>query len=425
MRRNTFLLGFTILFVGLVGTAFAFSLRDYVTGQAQIMPTAVSFAALPASTPTSLPATQPTPPPANPQSSEPANLPVSTSDSQTAVPDSVPPTTHTVQSGETMFRIATTYGISVAELAAANAITDPTLLYAGQVLTIPGQAPSAPSVTPSLQLAAQPSSQSTNPPPNPLPAPPTALNGIPLTTIIVMPPGVLENSRAIYAKGQQLGRNPHAFAKVGDSTIAIDHFLSRFDAGPYNLGDYAYLERVIDYFPGSFSRDSAAMRIGLHAWTIFDPIWADKSICNPNENVITCEYRLHNPSIALIRLGANDVGAPSLYDENMRQIVQFSLDNGVIPVLGTKADRNEGSNQNNDILRQIAADYQIPLWEFDPVAATLPGRGLDVDGVHMTTFYAHDYTQPEAFQRGHAMNNLTALMMLDALLTNVILTAVP
>ncbi len=163
----------------------------------------------------------------------------------------------------------------------------------------------------------------------------------------------------------------------------------------------------------------------LFATQIAERTRATRKKCTANETVIACEYRLHNPSIALIRLGANDVGAPTLYDENMRQIVQFSIDNGVIPVLGTKADRHEASNQNNDILRQIAADYQIPLWEFDPVAATLPGRGLDVDGVHMNTFYAHDYTQPEAFQRGHAMNNLTALMVLDAILTGVILPAAP
>ncbi len=238
-----------------------------------------------------------------------------------------------------------------------------------------------------------------------------------------MPSTVLENTRVIYAKGQALGRNPHAFAKMGDSTVENDHFLSRFDEGPYNLGDYAYLQRVIDHFPGSFNRDSAAVRIGLHSWTVFDPIWADKAVCQPNETVIACEIRLQNPSILLIRLGSNDAGAPDLYDESMRQIVAYAIDNGVIPIIGTKADRNEGSNQNNDIVRQISADYQIPLWEFDPVAGTLPGRGLDVDNVHMNTFYAHDYTDPTAFTRGHAMHNLTALMVLDAMINEIILPA--
>jgi hypothetical protein len=51
----------------------------------------------------------------------------------------------------------------------------------------------------------------------------------------------------------------------------------------------------------------------------------------------------------------------------------------------------------------------------------MPGRGLDVDNVHMTTFFEHDYTLPEAFQRGHAVHNLTALMVLDTLWKEVIL----
>lgn len=418
MRREIIWGGFVIFFLALVGAAFSFALRDYVVGEpasgqmAQEMPTAVALAQLPmlpadnlsVDTEPSVEATavppQPTSPPPDPPAAEPA--------------------THTVQVGETMFRIAANFGVSIDDLAIANGVTDPSLVYVGQVLIIPGQLVTGPENDGEVEATAV-----TPSPVNLQISQPTTLNGIPLSAIVVMPPNVLANTRAIYAQGQQLRRNPHAFAKVGDSTIAIDHFLSRFDVGPYNLGDYAYLQRVIDYFPGSFGRDSASVRIGLHAWTVFDPIWADKSICTANETVIACEYRLHNPSIALIRLGANDVGAPTLYDENMRQIVQFSIDNGVIPVLGTKADRNEGSNQNNDIVRQIAADYQIPLWEFEPVAATLPGRGLDVDGVHMNTFYAHDYTQPEAFQRGHAMNNLTALMVLDAILIGVILPAAP
>jgi LysM repeat protein len=330
--------------------------------------------------------------------------------------------THTVQSGQTLFSIANSYGISVEELAVANNITDPSHIQAGQELIILNHF-TEPTPSSDSSQAAQPDNQPTGeptPPPATSNSQPASLNGIPLDQIVVMPPNVLENTRTIYARGQTLGRNPHAFSKLGDSTVENDHFLSRFDVGPYNLGEYAYLQPVVDHFSGSFNRDSAAVRTGLHSWTTFDPIWADKTICQPNETVIACEFRLHNPSVLLIRLGSNDTGAPSLYDESMRQIVQYAIDNGVIPIIGTKADRNEGSNKNNDIVRQICADYQIPLWEFDPVAGTLPGRGLDVDNVHMTTFYAHDYTDPTAFTRGHAMHNLTALMVLDAMLNEVI-----
>jgi hypothetical protein len=255
-------------------------------------------------------------------------------------------------------------------------------------------------------------------PPTPLPAidPPqrVAVNGIPWESIVVMPPDVVAHAREIFAAGQALGRNAHAYSKVGDSTVENPHFLARFDEGTYNLGAYAHLQPVIDHFHGSHGRDSIAVRIGLHAWTANDPAWAEPDICLPNETPVQCEIRVHNPAVILIRLGTNDVGVGSMFDANMRQIVDVALANGVIPVIGTKGDRHEGSNENNDILRRIAADYRIPLWDYDLVANTLPGRGLDVDAAHMLTFYAHDYNDPTAFTRGHAMHNLTALMALDA-----------
>lgn len=47
-------------------------------------------------------------------------------------------TTHTVQPGENLFRIALRYGVGMDELAQANNITDQRRIYAGQVLVIPG-----------------------------------------------------------------------------------------------------------------------------------------------------------------------------------------------------------------------------------------------------------------------------------------------
>lgn len=46
--------------------------------------------------------------------------------------------THTVQSGENLFRIALRYGIGMDEIITANGITDPTRIAVGQVLVIPG-----------------------------------------------------------------------------------------------------------------------------------------------------------------------------------------------------------------------------------------------------------------------------------------------
>lgn len=411
MQRHILPIGFAFFFVGLVCLALVLAVGDYpaeregsvvvVLGAVEetaVLPTTESPGPLPGLTPES-------------------TATIARTAVATPLPDPTPlppePASHVVQPGETLFRIATRYGLTVADLAAANNLTDPSRIHNGQILILPHQPPTTNNQQSTINNP--PPAISYQPPATSHRQPATTLNNIPIESIVVMPESVRQNVRVIYAAGQALGRNPRAFAKVGDSTIHPDHFLSRFDSGPYNLGEYAYLQAVIEQYRGSFGRHSAAVRIGLHAWTVFDPIYADKSICLPNEDVLACEFRLHNPVIVLVRLGSNDIGAPSLYESNMRQIVQYSIENGVIPVLGTKADRREGSNQNNDILRQIAADYQIPLWEFDIVAGTLPGRGLDVDGVHMNTFYAHDYTQAAAFQRGHAMHNLTALLVLDAI----------
>jgi LysM repeat protein len=46
--------------------------------------------------------------------------------------------THVVQPGETLFSIARRYGLTVEQVAAANGITNPALIYIGQVLVIPG-----------------------------------------------------------------------------------------------------------------------------------------------------------------------------------------------------------------------------------------------------------------------------------------------
>lgn len=47
------------------------------------------------------------------------------------------PTTHVVQSGETLFTISALYGVPVNELQQANNVADPNILAVGQTLTIP------------------------------------------------------------------------------------------------------------------------------------------------------------------------------------------------------------------------------------------------------------------------------------------------
>jgi LysM repeat protein len=52
-------------------------------------------------------------------------------------------TTHVVQAGENMFRIALKYGTTVQEIAAANGIANPAMIYVGQELKVPSSSGAA------------------------------------------------------------------------------------------------------------------------------------------------------------------------------------------------------------------------------------------------------------------------------------------
>lgn len=353
----------------------------------------------------------------------------------------IAPQTYTVQAGDSLFEIARLHGVSMENMAQVNQIEDVELIYEGQVLLLPDSAATLiPSETPlpiTLTLTPNPSIETNSetatptvtlsltpsiddfgiitPTPFPTQPIPQSINNIALGSFIILPPATVANVHDIFAVGQSMGRNPRAFSKLGDSTIENPHFLARYDGREYNLGEWGYLQTVIDAYQGSYSRQGVAVQRGLHTWSVLDPLWAPYGTCFPNETMVACEIRLHNPSLMIVRLGSNDRGVPEATERNLRAIVESIIAEGVIPVLGTKPDRQEGSNINNDIIRRVAHDYNIPLFDFDIVAETLPAHGLTSDGVHMSFYFAHDYSVPLAFQRGHAVHNLVTLIMLDRL----------
>jgi hypothetical protein len=343
---------------------------------------------------------------------------------------------HTVQQGENLYRIARKYGTSVQAIQQANGIADPATITVGQKLNIPNlqattepEPTETPTITPtpvpatptSVVYTATPTGPTAtidpNATPTPTPLPPDNVNGIKLDQFVIMPPAVQEKVKQIFAKGQQLGNNAQRFSKIGDSIIEHPHYMVKFDTPDYNLGQYAYLQDVLNYYRGSYGRDSLSVRRGLHSWSWNNPTWADKDQCLPDEGPIACEYRVHKPSVSFIVLGSNDVGVPEYFRKSMEELVQFTIDQGVIPVIVTKADRHEGdSNINNLILKETAAKFNVPLLDFDAVAGTMPNRGIDpADGTHLTFYYAHDYSVPVAFTKGHAIHDLTSVIMLDEL----------
>jgi len=228
-------------------------------------------------------------------------------------------------------------------------------------------------------------------------------------------PAVSERVLEIYQLGLKKGNNPHAFSKVGDCGSTPTWFLGDFDRGSryYSLGDYDELEGVIEYYAGSFDRTSLAAKSGYNASSVLTPLWADPSQCKPNETPLACEYRVHKPILAFITLGANDVYHLERFEPEMRKIIEFSIESGVIPVLSTKPDNIEQDHRINAALARLAVEYQIPLWNYWLAVQDLPNQGLQEDGAHITWASNH-FNDPLALQSGWTVRNLTALQVLDA-----------
>ena len=228
-------------------------------------------------------------------------------------------------------------------------------------------------------------------------------------------PQLSDNVKAIYKQGLDLGNNPNAYSKVGDCGSTPTWFMGDFDRGPkyYNLGEYTYLNEVIKEFAGSHERTSLAARAGFNAPSLLVPLWSDIEQCGANEGPMECEYRVNNPIIAFIMLGTNDVWHPDEFEPSMRKIIEYSLDNGVIPILSTKADNEEGDGSINYTIAKLALEYDIPLINFWRAVQDLPDQGLQEDGVHLT-WGSNDFSNPDSMNTAWTIRNLTALQTLDA-----------
>lgn len=231
----------------------------------------------------------------------------------------------------------------------------------------------------------------------------------------VYPAAVSDAMKALYRQGLADGNDPNAFSKTGDCQNVLPTFLAPFaDPANYDLGSYSSLQSTIDHFAGSFDRVSAATDNGFNVAAVLSPLWADKRVCQGGETPLQCEDRLHNPSIAIVNMETWwQHRPPAEYERYLSQIVEFWIAQGVVPIVGTKADNLEGDNGINEAIVRVADKYQIPLWNFWLAAQPLPSHGLTQDGFHLT--FARDFfNDPHRMEYGWPVRNLTALQALDA-----------
>ncbi len=238
---------------------------------------------------------------------------------------------------------------------------------------------------------------------------------------------ITPHAREIFLRGQSLGNTARAFSLVGDSNTDNSAFFAPFDRGWYNLGKYAYLQATIQYFRGSFARHSPAAVGSFSTARVLDPAYA-AAPCAPGETPLACEYRFQKPSVALILLGTGDHQDWRGFEGRYRQIIDFTLSKGIIPVLITKADDAEAIFGDaplgyiNGVIERLSAEYNVPLLNLRRVVNTLPDHGCTADGFHYSSppdGRVADFTGNH-LNYGFPVRNLTALQALEALRSQVL-----
>lgn len=254
-----------------------------------------------------------------------------------------------------------------------------------------------------------------------------AVSAIDLTALPLVP-AISQTALDIYTNGLARGNDPRTFIKVGDCMTHTPYFLIPLGEGQYDLGDYQSLARVVEQFGGaernSFARESQAAAGGFNAASVLDAIWANPQFCEAGETPLACELRHMQPSVALIMFGTNDVQylTEEQFDYFLRGVVVETIRHGTLPILSTFPHRPEFPEKTllfNQIVAQIAQDYDLPLINLWLALQSLPYQGVDpADPTHLTIPPSEAVCAflDENLQAGFTVRNLLTLQALDALL---------
>ena len=234
--------------------------------------------------------------------------------------------------------------------------------------------------------------------------------------------------KRIFARGQELGNDPAVFAKVGDC-MTDAYFMDGLGTGNYDLGRYSDLDGVIRYFsapvPGettnSFTTVSQASYSGLTANTVLSGEFTSvkgAGVCQENESMLRCEYRLHKPSYAIIMLGFSETQLMEVrdFDILMRKVVQQSIERGVIPILSTFPEnqgRKQVSRLMNKAIVEIGHAFGVPVINLDRALYSLPDHGVDsLSHLTIAPVGTSNFTGV-GLRYGMNMRNLLTLQALD------------
>jgi hypothetical protein len=220
-------------------------------------------------------------------------------------------------------------------------------------------------------------------------------------------PAINPNISEIYKKGQLLGNDPNAFSIFGDCQSRPAEFFGAFETDPAVFNSLSPdLQQTVTNFTGSFNRESSTSQDGTTPGGLLWTQWHRNEYgCDASETPVDCELRTHRPSFVLIQIGTH---FESRNTEYLRTIIVQLLDNGVVPILATKADNRELDNRINRDMAQLSQEFDLPLWNFWAALSGLPDRGLYV--MPGREEQGAVYLNTEAAE----LHRMTGLIMLDA-----------
>lgn len=217
--------------------------------------------------------------------------------------------------------------------------------------------------------------------PTPLPSPtplPDVANILPPEQWKEWPvmPVVSAEMRAVYQRGLKQGNNPRAFSVLGDCQSQPEVFMGVFDSDPEVIAALPEsLRETVNHFAGSFDRYSPTVKDGTTEGALLWAEWNDnkEKKCTHGETPLDCELRVHRPSIVFIHIGTHWEARNYRY---LKEIIERVLDHGAVPVMVTKADNRELDERVNQNIAILAAEYNLPMWNFWASVQHLPDNGM-------------------------------------------------
>jgi hypothetical protein len=219
-------------------------------------------------------------------------------------------------------------------------------------------------------------------------------------------PEISDNAVEIYLRGLD-DLNPETFSIVGDCLSIPERLFRKVSWGDFELPEgFEDHQSTVEQFRMVWNRQPVTVDGGFVPASMFSSYFSDPERCGAYETPLDCEFRINNPSILFVSIGTDQKpGTEDEFEFYMRQIIDYSIERDVLPIIVTKADPTGESYPLNRIMAELAYEYDVPLWNFWAAVQHLPNTALNpVTGIHLTA-------------EGNEIRRFTALQVLHAILT--------